>query len=104
MLTIILSRLCLEVKEISANGLSWRREGVMARAKPPTREIDAIPLNAAYRACGSRLRIRPFPAPAAIGADVSWLRFMAIDVLGTDSRGVYNRGCCDRNVINSIRG
>jgi hypothetical protein len=36
--------------------------------------------------------------------DVTWRRFVAVDVLGTDSRGVYNRGCCDRQLINNIRG
>jgi hypothetical protein len=27
-----------------------------------------------------------------------WRRYMAVDRLGTVSRGVYNRACCDRRV------
>jgi NAD+ kinase len=35
---------------------------------------------------------------------VSWYRFVAVDMLGTDSRGVYNRACCNRCVTNNFRG
>src|SRR5215475_11725326 len=35
---------------------------------------------------------------------VSWYRVVAFDTLGTVSRGVYNRACCDRLVTNNIRG
>src|SRR5215468_8553115 len=35
---------------------------------------------------------------------VSWRRFVAVGMLGTDSGAVYNRACCDRCVTNNIRG